>query len=1057
MVVLGCALVLLLVRLGDATGTPLLMRAGGLSLSFSGDGGGMGYSHPFDELVQARAFAVEMWIRCQNPALAAVISIAMPGFLEWFAMLTGGVSIMNELLFAQTADPDGTPISIPEYYCGNRWDHFACSVNLTSGRLLFMLNGQALFDARYSPVTRMSLHQKLGASLVLGQLQTGTAKQNAFVLPFIGLLDEVRVWTHFRTASTVRGTYRQHLPHSAAAGPAQQWCFDDTAASSSSLVLGNVDHRWTEFPRYSVDAAPVGSAVAPAVVVLSPAPGSTVLLTEALWLNANTTVRIVTGTVLVQGVPMAAPVTVPPAQHALVEVGDGVQVVQYTVVVTHDAAATGNTTGTLRIEYNHRPVADDLFFACEEDVGVLVRLPGSDLDGSTLIPTVLSLPLHGSLLVLMENAAALGPVPATPILRAPFTLLDFNAVYFMPHQDAVGTATFEYTVRETLLLTTYASARNGTVTVRIDATNDAPEVHLNGAPASPATALALLEDGYVDFTVSAVDIDAGDYAVLQITQLPTRGTLRVNGRMLRDLQPTVQHVYQWVAEVVNISSELPPYLGDAWLATQLVGPPRPELQRVFGDSMLAWCPASPTNACVSRDPDYFYTEWMHLRVTTAVYVTGVLVYENMGAGAVTRVRALAPAHGGGGWATLWAGPATTKGGVYHIFAERLCTSPWRTRDVRVELNTCLWAQSNEIEAVMVTGVTDRPAGVVTEPFAFRYTPDADTHGQNDTADVLSIVASDCVGDMLRSSNVVTVAFDVMPVNDAPKVFGYTVGPLAYDHEHHPTTALPLRVSDGDSAVVDIYVTGLPTRGSLLAADGSEVIVNGTRLLASSSSKYNDSSNKTAVVLYAPRGVRATDCTASFRDVFRFNGFDGELWGDVEATTTIVGMNCASCPRGYVPSTGRCVSVILRHLWWIVGVPALLLLSVAGTWIAVLTRKYLRYRALYSDAVVAERLAEAIAEMRLEEAELFLEKMERKTKVQAAFLAIVAKLRYYRSYLPETCIIVAQRPPVEDDDDDAGADVTSATGASSSRIVSCKGSTMETLHVFGTKKKALFSL
>eukprot|EP00756_Hemistasia_phaeocysticola_P037636 Hpha_TRINITY_DN16709_c3_g7::TRINITY_DN16709_c3_g7_i1::g.78193::m.78193 len=102
-----------------------------------------------------------------------------------------------------------------------------------------------------------------------------------------------------------------------------------------------------------------------------------------------------------------------------------------------------------------------------------------------------------------------------------------------------------------------------------------------------------------------------------------------------------------------------------------------------------------------------------------------------------------------------------------------------------------------------------------------------------------------------------------------------------------------------------------------------------------------------------------------------------------------------------------------YLYVVIGAVVFIVIVVVGMW----SKKYRQANALYSNSLVAERCAESIAAMRLEEVE-YITTIKRPNRIQKAFIQIIENLHEYRLYLPHSV-----RASFDDDFEDGADDVT----------------------------------
>ncbi|KAH3735301.1 hypothetical protein DPMN_041766, partial [Dreissena polymorpha] len=153
------------------------------------------------------------------------------------------------------------------------------------------------------------------------------------------------------------------------------------------------------------------------------------------------------------------------------------------------------------------------------------------------------------------------------------------------------------------------------------------------------------------------------------------------------LWSTLQAV-QWVAEVINYSSQYGPY---KWSAQQILG--APDVYPRYEDSISAWAPKVIDE-----------NQFLEFKFATSVYVTQVDVYETFNAGGVKAIKCFDVS---GTWITLWSTPEVDVKDYAQIF------SPYRqwwesmmpcfSNHIRLDIDCTVANTWVEIDAVRLHG------------------------------------------------------------------------------------------------------------------------------------------------------------------------------------------------------------------------------------------------------------------------------------------------------------------------------------------------------------------
>ncbi|WP_220741497.1 tandem-95 repeat protein, partial [Shewanella algidipiscicola] len=167
-------------------------------------------------------------------------------------------------------------------------------------------------------------------------------------------------------------------------------------------------------------------------------------------------------------------------------------------------------TVTITIDaVNDAPETDDLATSGNEDTLITVpALSGSDLDGQVVSFVIDSLPANGTL---MLNGEAVSIGMTVPVA-------DAANLTFMPDENWNGETTFDYYSVDNDGL---ADTTPATVTITIDAVNDAPETDNLATSGNEDTLITVP-------ALSGSDLD-GQVVSFVIDSLPANGTLMLNG------------------------------------------------------------------------------------------------------------------------------------------------------------------------------------------------------------------------------------------------------------------------------------------------------------------------------------------------------------------------------------------------------------------------------------------------------------------------------------------------------------------------------------------------
>ncbi|XP_046583874.1 uncharacterized protein LOC124291016 [Haliotis rubra] len=141
---------------------------------------------------------------------------------------------------------------------------------------------------------------------------------------------------------------------------------------------------------------------------------------------------------------------------------------------------------------------------------------------------------------------------------------------------------------------------------------------------------------------------------------------------------------QWAATVTSFSSQ---YDSNGWPASVVVGQPR--VYPRYGDIQGAWAQAICDNK-----------QFIELGYDTAVYVSGINIYETLNAGGVKRVSVRSPK---GTWETVWETSGVEVIKASRIFSLDIKTPNFKTKEVRLDVDCSVARSWVEIDAVLLVG------------------------------------------------------------------------------------------------------------------------------------------------------------------------------------------------------------------------------------------------------------------------------------------------------------------------------------------------------------------
>jgi hypothetical protein len=220
-----------------------------------------------------------------------------------------------------------------------------------------------------------------------------------------------------------------------------------------------------------------------------------------------------------------------------------------------------------------------------------------------------------------------------------------------------------------------------------------------------------------------------------------------------------------------------------------------------------------------------YTEYIEIAIAEPVFIFRVSIGMPRGMGAVTHILVQNDA---GVWIRMYEGAPRLSDfneynsqGRYWDWSPELCRPFFKADKLRIQLDTNAIPDWNYVDYVKVFGSRSiSPSALRTANRAVIYVPNEHAEG----TDSFEYQASDCPGDLFRSSGTSTIAFDIAPVNDLPRftpspTFNANVG--AARNELDLSTMLsdvetPLRL-------LTVVITSLPALGTLY--DGTAAVTS----------------------------------------------------------------------------------------------------------------------------------------------------------------------------------------------------------------------------------------
>ncbi|MAF12966.1 hypothetical protein CMK11_21150, partial [Candidatus Poribacteria bacterium] len=466
---------------------------------------------------------------------------------------------------------------------------------------------------------------------------------------------------------------------------------------------------------------------------------------------------------------------------------------------TADSLALDFTASGLEAAYDESWGLDNISVTVnsattDEDTPLAVTLSAADSDSDTLEYAITGSPANGAL----SGAGA--------------------ARTYTPSQDFNGEDTFSYTADDGV-----STSAVSTVTVTVDAVNDAPDADTQFYTSLDATPITMtmsgddVEDDGLTFSLT----DGGAVAYL------TTG----NGGMVE------AGVTQWADAVVDYSSERS---ASSWSAAQALGIPT---TFAYGDISTSWAPSAQNDG----------EHWIELGFTTPVYATGAVIRETYGNGSVTQIDVSGPSTA---LTTVWAGTDTTVAGAPTNFRVTWTQTAFLVDAMRIYVDTDRDASAwEEIDAALLIGSSD-PSG---PGYTISYVPAADFSG----IDSFEYVANDGQTDGPPG----TVRISVAAPNTPPEAT-----PISGETDEDDILTLTLTGSDPGEAT--------PVRFFLW--DGSAAVTSFTTGLGATVTLSDaDETDDQAVATYVP------PAESSGADSFAFYVTDGELQSGFETVNVTV--------------------------------------------------------------------------------------------------------------------------------------------------------------------------
>lgn len=343
---------------------------------------------------------------------------------------------------------------------------------------------------------------------------------------------------------------------------------------------------------------------------------------------------------------------------------------------------------------------------------------------------VLTLPQRGTLFdsqdaqITSVPYSLVDPSGKLNFLGDPFTYGDLGTNFY---------ATFEYDYSD-------ATQSPGVVTLFVQ--------HQNHPPLGVSIFVNASSNYTTNFSLGVTDEDVIDTTfVYRLLTPPRLGKVQESVTRFPVFVSSPDVSIAYAARVVNASSQFtfcPPSFGceQPWRcnesacgftdyhAVQILGPP--DVYPTAGDVGGGWDPAN----------NDFAVEFIEVELEKALVVKKISIYETFTPGAVYKVSFAQSEQGP--WTVYWQRPggAIRESVPYspRDFSPTLCPFPELVRFARLDLvhNYVVSA----IDAIMVTGYLQRPAGILEYPI-LDYTPTPGLHTWNQTTDVFQYQVSDC--------------------------------------------------------------------------------------------------------------------------------------------------------------------------------------------------------------------------------------------------------------------------------------------------------------------------
>ena len=315
-----------------------------------------------------------------------------------------------------------------------------------------------------------------------------------------------------RTASRSTGIALQgsdvdgdNLTYTVVSGPSNG---NASIAGSILTYAANQDWNGTETITYKANDGTVDSNTSTVTITVNSVNDAPVTQNQSASTNEDTAVATTLSVVDVdtqQG--MTRSIVSNPSNGSVVLSGSGSQIATYTPNANwngtdtftwkaNDGTVDSNTsTVTVTVSaVNDAPVANDVTTSTNETrfISVDITLDATDVEGDAITYSIVSNPSNGSL----------GSISGATVTYTPST--DWN-----------GTDTFTYKANDGSL-----DSNTATVTITVDAVND--------APTTSAVSASTNEDTAVDITLSGADVDSGDTLTYSVVAT-NNGSVSISG------------------------------------------------------------------------------------------------------------------------------------------------------------------------------------------------------------------------------------------------------------------------------------------------------------------------------------------------------------------------------------------------------------------------------------------------------------------------------------------------------------------------------------------------